>query len=509
MMRGFMLRLVSQTAEDLVSDEFTHKELPMATPTNVTSAMVLDALRKLTDPGSGKDFVSLGLIANVRVQAGKVSFDIYVPAHAEGHMDALRATATSAVKAVPGVVAVMPNLFKKPKPRVVHGQQAVPGVNHVIVVGSGKGGVGKSTSAVNLAMGLKKLGYAVGLLDADIYGPSVPTMLGKGLPRNFSSGQAAATQDNQLIPNDMQGLKVISLGLLIDRDQPTVWRAPMATKMIQQFLLGVKWGELDYLIVDLPPGTGDIQLTLSQQSNITGAIVVTTPQQVAVDIARKGLLMFKHVGVPVLGVIETMSGFACGDCGSVTSIFGNGGAQRLATEDGVALLGQIPVDAALVRACDEGEPIVLRDPKSPSALAYMQAAAKVVAMVEAMTSDPTEKDIVPLAVEPMPAPAEGGQHRLAVYWSDGQKYTYDAKALRFACPCAVCVDEFSGERRITPDAVPSDIALEKALPVGRYGINLVWNDKHSTGIYTYRYLRELDSVKTAERPSAPPEMARA
>ena len=479
----------------------------MASQQNVTSAMVLDALRKVTDPGSGKDFVSLGLVANVRVQAGKVSFDVYVPAHAEGHMNELRSAATAAVKAVPGVVAVMPNLLKKPKPRVVHGQQAVPGVNHVIVVGSGKGGVGKSTSSVNLAMALKKLGYAVGLLDADIYGPSVPTMLGKDLPRDVANGTAAATEDNQLIPMDLQGVKVISLGLLIGRDQPTVWRAPMATKMIQQFLLGVKWGELDFLIVDLPPGTGDIQLTLSQQSNITGAIVVTTPQQVAIDIARKGLLMFKHVGVPVLGIVETMSGFACSDCGATTSIFGEGGAKRLAQEDSVPLLGQIPVDAALVRACDEGEPIVLRDPKSPSALAYMQAASKVVATVEAMTSDPTEKDIVPLAVEPMPAPSADQGHKLAIYWSDGQKYTYDARSLRFACPCAVCVDEFSGERRITIDSVPADIALEKALPVGRYGVNLVWNDKHSTGIYTYRYLRELDSVKTAERPTPPPQMS--
>jgi ATP-binding protein involved in chromosome partitioning len=465
--------------------------------------MVLDALRKVTDPGSGKDFVSLGLVANVRVQAGKVSFDLYVPSHAEGHMDALRASAMAAVKAVPGVVAVLPNLLKKPKPRVVHGQQAVPGVNHVIVVGSGKGGVGKSTTAVNLAMALKKLGYSTGLLDADIYGPSVPTMLGKSFPRG-QDGTQPATEDNQLIPFDMQGVKVISLGLLIGADQPTVWRAPMATKMIQQFLLGVKWGELDFLIVDLPPGTGDIQLTLSQQSNITGAIVVTTPQQVAVEIARKGLLMFRHVGVPLLGLIETMSGFACGECGAVTSIFGEGGAKRLASSDSVPLLGQIPVDAALVRACDEGEPIVIRDPKSPSAQAYMQAAAKVVATVEALGT--SEKDVVPLAVEPIPA-ATGG-HRLAIYWSDGQKYTYTAKALRFACPCAVCVDEFSGERKVTADSIPDDIALEKALPVGRYGINLVWNDKHSTGIYTYRYLRELDAEKTAERPMPPPEAPR-
>jgi ATP-binding protein involved in chromosome partitioning len=470
----------------------------MATTQIITSAMVLDALRKVSDPGSGKDLVSLGLVANVRVQQGKVSFDVYVPSHAEGHKDALRESCVKAVKAISGVQAVMPNLFQKPKPRVVHGQQAIPGVNHVIVVGSGKGGVGKSTSSVNLAMALKKLGHSVGLMDADIYGPSVPTMLGKHFPRGADALQPEM-KDNQIIPFDMQGVKVISLGLLIGRDQPTVWRAPMATKMIQQFLLGVHWGELDFLIIDLPPGTGDIQLTLSQQSNLTGAIVVTTPQAVAIDIAKKGLLMFQHVGVPILGLIETMSGFGCSECGTVTSIFGEGGAKKLSAETSVPLLGQIPLDAALVRACDEGEPIVMRDPASPSAKAYMAAAAKIVGAIEAQSG--VGQDVVPLAVEPIPG---NGAHKLAVYWSDGQKYTYTARALRFACPCAVCVDEFSGERKIQLDSIPQDIALEKALPVGRYGVNLVWSDKHSTGIYTYKYLRELDAERTMERPAAPP-----
>lgn len=479
----------------------------MATSQTITSAQVLDSLRKVTDPTTGKDLVSLGLIANVRVQQGKVSFDVYLPSQSESHKDTIRTECVKAVKAIAGVEAVMPNVFQKPKPRVVHGQQAVPGVNHVIVVGSGKGGVGKSTSSVNLAMAMKKLGYNVGLLDADIYGPSVPTMLAKSFPRS-PKGEALQPEmvEGQMLPFDMQGVKVISLGLLIDKSQPAVWRAPMATKMIQQFLLGVKWGELDFLFIDLPPGTGDIQLTLSQQSNITGSIVVTTPQFVAVDIAKKGLLMFKHVGVPILGLIETMSGFACSDCGSVSSIFGAGGAQKLAEEESIPLLGQIPVDAALVRACDEGEPIVIRDPKSPSAQAYMKAATRIVASVEAMAG--SEKDIVPLAVEPIPAAIQGAGHKLAIYWSDGQKYTYNAKQLRFMCPCAVCVDEFSGERKITQDSVASDVALEKALPVGRYGVNLVWSDKHSTGIYTYKYLRELDAEKTAERPAPPPEMSR-
>lgn len=475
----------------------------MASSQPVTSAMVLDSLRKVTDPTSGRDLVSMGMVVNIRVQQGKVSFDVYVSAQAEAHMDTIRQQCVKAVKAIPGVEAVMPNLFKKPKPRVVHGAQAIPGVNHVIVVGSGKGGVGKSTSSVNLAMALKKLGHSVGLLDADIYGPSVPTMLAKNFPVS-EEAQQPTMDDNLIVPFDMQGVKVISLGLLIGKGQPTVWRAPMATKMIQQFLLGVKWGDLDYLIVDLPPGTGDIQLTLSQQSNITGSIVVTTPQKVAIEVAKKGLLMFQHVGVPILGIIETMSGFGCAECGAVTSIFGSGGAQVLADESSVPLLGQIPVDAALVKACDEGEPIVLRDPKSPSAMAYMQSAAKIVAAVEAQ-SNVTSQEVAPLAVEPLPS--ADGKHKLAIYWSDGMKYVYETHALRFACPCAMCVDEFSGERKITENAIAPDIALEKALPVGRYGVNLVWNDKHSTGIFTYRYLRELDAVRTEERPMPPPSAA--
>lgn len=473
--------------------------------TFLSSGQVLDRLRKVTDPTSGKDLVTLGLVANLKIQAGKVSFDVYVPSASEMHMDMLRQACVKAVKEIPGVVAVLPNMFKKPKPRIVHGAQAVPGVNHVIVVGSGKGGVGKSTTSVNLAMALKKLGYAVGLLDADIYGPSVPTMLGKNHPHDAEK-KAPATEDGQLLPLDMQGVKVISLGLLIGRDEPTVWRAPMATKMINQFLSGVKWGELDFLVIDLPPGTGDIQLTLSQQSNLTGAIVVTTPQQVAIDIAKKGLLMFQHVGVPILGVIETMSGFGCGSCGAVTPIFGEGGARKLSEQSGVPLLGQIPVDAALVRACDEGEPIVLRDPKSPSAQAYLAAAAKVVQAVESQGTGLGDEDIVPLAVEGIPGTLVGkeGGHKLAIYWSDGQKYVYNAKELRFRCPCAMCVDEFSGERRIQESSIDPAITLEKALPVGRYGVNLVWSDKHSTGIYTYKYLRELDAVKTYERPTPPP-----
>lgn len=465
----------------------------------LSSSQIIDVLRKVTDPSSGKDLVVLNWIANIQIQAGKVSFDVHVASSSENHMDTIRAECIKVVKAVPGVVAVMPNMRKKPKPRLVHGSQAIPGVNHVIVVGSGKGGVGKSTSSVNIALALKKLGYRVGLMDADIYGPSVPTMLAASMPQ----GEAAEPKmlEGQIVPFELHGIKVISLGLLIAKDQPTVWRAPMATKMIQQFLGGVHWGELDFLIVDLPPGTGDIQLTLSQQQNLSGSIVITTPQKVALDIAKKGLLMFKHVGVPILGIIETMSGFGCSECNHVTPIFGEGGAKKLAAETQIPLLGQIPIDANLVKACDEGEPIVIRDPRAASAQAYMQTAQKIVAAVEASDKADSE-DIVPVALEGIPGDVHHG-NRVAVFWSDGQKYVYEAKHLRFMCPCAVCVDEFSGERKITESSVDGSVFLDKALPVGRYGVNLFWSDKHTTGIYTYKYLRELEATKTFERPPAP------
>ena len=259
--------------------------------------------------------------------------------------------------------------------------------------------------------------------------------------------------------------------------------------------------------MDLPRGTGDIQLTLSQQTNIAGAIIVTTPQKVALNIAEKGLLMFRHVGVPILGIIETMSGFGCSECGHVTSIFGEGGAKTLAASAGAPLLAQIPIDAELVRAGDAGEAIITRSPESPSAKAYIAAAAALAANVRAESNKTAaEVDIVPLAVEGIPNDAaNANQHSLAVYWSDGWKWTYDCVTLRAACPCAACVDEFTGVRRVKREDVSKDVYIEKALPVGRYGVNLVWTDGHSTGIYTYKYLRGLEARKVEERPDMGPD----
>lgn len=472
----------------------------------ISSQQVLDALKRVRDPKTGQDIVSLGWIGEIKARFGNISFDIHLPVGSDLPEAELKSACIGAVKALQGVQAVLPNVTRKPKPQTPTLTGGLTGVDKVIVVGSGKGGVGKSTTAVNLAAALARQGFRVGLLDADIYGPSVPTMLGKGLEDKLGRPDQVAMKGELMIPFEMHGVRVMSVGMLIEKNQPTVWRAPIATKLIQQFLNGVEWGELDYLLIDLPPGTGDIQLTLSQQTNLAGAIIVTTPQKVALNIAEKGLLMFRHVGVPILGIVETMSGFGCEECGHVTPIFGaSGGAQPLAANAGAPLLAQIPLDAELVRAGDAGEPIVARNPRAPSAAAYIAAAAALAQQLKTEGSK-AAADVVPLAVEGIPNDAEnGGRHSLAIYWSDGWKWTYGCVELRAACPCAACVDEFTGVRRVKASDIDKEVYIEKALPVGRYGVNLVWTDGHSTGIYTYKYLRELDARKAEERPdSAPP-----
>lgn len=478
------------------------------TPVSVSASQVLEVLKRIRDPLSGQDIVTAGWIGDIQTRFGNVTFHVHLPVSFSAPEGELKSAIIGAVKQISGVQAVLPTLTRTPKPSTPKLESGLAGIGRIIVVGSGKGGVGKSTTAVNLAAAMAKLGFKVGLLDADIYGPSVPTMLAKGSEERIGRPDQVQMRENLMVPFDLYGIRVMSVGMLIEKNQPTVWRAPIATKMINQFLTGVDWGRLDYLFIDLPPGTGDIQLTISQQTSVAGAVIVTTPQKVALNIAEKGLLMFQHVGVPILGIVETMSGFACGSCGEVTSIFGEGGAKALAAEKKIPLLAQVPVDAALVRAGDEGEPIIARAPESPSARAYMTAAERLVASLGAPEQKMDDMAVVPLAVEGVPNDAKGsGKHSLAVYWSDGWKYVYDCADLRLACPCAACVDEFSGERRIRSEDVEPEVYIEKALPVGRYGVNLVWTDGHSTGIYTYKYLRELNAKKVQERPELPENQA--
>jgi len=319
--------------------------------------------------------------------------------------------------------------------------QGLAKVKHIIAIGSGKGGVGKSTVSTNFAIALRNTGAKVGLLDADIYGPSQPGMLGEH--------KQPEVRGDFLLPIKKHGLVFMSIGLLLSDDQPVIWRGPMASKMVSQFLANVMWGELDYLLIDLPPGSGDVQITLAQQAALTGAIIVTTPQQVALGVANKGLQMFQHVSVPILGIIENMSGFTCPHCGENTPIFKSGGGQRLAAELGVNFLGGIPIDPQLMASSDEGIPLLEKGGDSPAVNAFLSLAQRfkgVVAKGVSAVFEPTSINL-------------DDKGNLALQWPDGQTASYSPYDLRISCPCALCVSEDTGEQILDPKKVPLDIKI--------------------------------------------------
>ncbi|GIK98408.1 MAG: iron-sulfur cluster carrier protein [Alphaproteobacteria bacterium] len=358
----------------------------------VTEQQVLEALRAVTDPEKGRDVVALGMVSGLVVKDGNVGFALEVEPARGPKLEPLRKAAEKAVEALPGVVSVTAVLTAHhaqpggaPQPAQGrgpahghghgHGHGApqkplVPGVRSIVAVASGKGGVGKSTTAVNLALGLRSLGLSVGLLDADIYGPSQPRMLG-------ISGRPTSPDGKTLTPMENYGVKCMSMGFLVPEDTPTVWRGPMVMGALQQMLRDVDWGELDVMVVDLPPGTGDAQLTMSQQVPLTGAVIVSTPQDIALLDARKGLNMFRRVDVPVFGIIENMSYFVCPHCQGRSDIFSHGGARAEAQKLGCDFLGEIPLDMAIRETSDGGRPIVVSQPDSPHAKAYMAIARTV------------------------------------------------------------------------------------------------------------------------------------
>jgi ATP-binding protein involved in chromosome partitioning len=357
---------------------------------------------------------------------------------------------------------------------------ALSQIKHIIAVGSGKGGVGKSTTAVNLATALAKLGAKVGLMDADIYGPSVPKLIG--------SAGAAVLQDpesGRLIPPDVYGVKLMSMGVL-GSDVPVVWRGPMASKAVTQFLGDVEWGELDYLLIDLPPGTGDIQITLSQSARLSGAVIVMTPQALAGDIAKRGLKMFQQVRVPVLGIVENMSEFECPHCHHMSHIFRSGGGASVAKELGVPVLASIPLDPALVEESDEGKPVVFSRPESQTAQRYFELAQNLAGELSAILSGTRKEKPVIVEME-----TNQQSHALKFKWSDGKQSLIGFKELRYQCPCAACVDENTGVRRIRREDIKPDIMPVQIVTVGNYALNPQWNDGHATGIYSYDYLRRL------------------
>lgn len=341
-----------------------------------TEAALLEALKSVIDPNTGKDFITTRQLRNLQVEGGDVAFDVELGYPAKSQLPALRSALVAAARQVPGVANVSANLSTRITAHAVQrGVQLLPKVKNVVAVASGKGGVGKSTTTVNLALALAAEGASVGILDADIYGPSQPMMMGIAGHPESSDGQTMEPLENY-------GVQVMSIGFLVDVDSPMIWRGPMATQALDQLLRQTNWRELDYLIVDMPPGTGDAQLTLAQQTPLSGAVIVSTPQDLALIDARKGLNMFRKVNVPVIGIVENMSYFVCTKCGERHEIFGHGGARDEAGKLGVPFLGEVPLDKDVRLRSDNGEPVTATAPDSLHAAIYRDIARQVWASIE-------------------------------------------------------------------------------------------------------------------------------
>ncbi len=478
---------------------------------SVTREQVLEALESLIDPDLGTSVVQAGFVKNLEIREGRVSFDLELTTPACPLKSQFQKRAQELVGGLEGVKSVEVRLTS----RVRQAQQAsqkplLPGVKLMVAVASGKGGVGKSTVAANLAVALAGTGAATGLVDVDVYGPSAQIMF--GIPKG---ARPEVNADQKLIPLQSQGVKIMSMAFLARDDTPILWRGPLVAKLVQDFLAHVEWGELDYLVVDLPPGTGDAQLTLCQSAPLSGAVIVTTPQDVSLVDARKGLELFRKVNVPVLGIVENMSYFLCPHCGKRTEIFRHGGGEKVARQLGVAFLGEIPLDAEVAVSGDEGIPIVAKNPDSPVSRAYRDLAGEVARQLSILSQGREGKVSLeldwgraPARGEKKPRKVEGKEgekprvleiykvddRTLGISWSDGWESSIPVRLLRLGCPCAECVDEISGKRTLDPARVPEDVKPVVVQPVGAYALKFVWSDGHDSGIYSFDTLRELDPM---------------
>ncbi len=352
---------------------------------SLTEANVTEALKSVVDPNTGKDMVSTRQVKNLKVEGGDVFFDVELGYPAKSQLPALRKALIAAVRTLAGVENVSVNLSSKIVAHAAQrGVQLLPTIKNVIAVASGKGGVGKSTTACNLALALAAEGARVGILDADIYGPSQPMMMG-------IEGRPESTDGKSMEPMENYGVQVMSIGFLVDTDNPMIWRGPMATQALEQLLRQTNWQDLDYLIVDMPPGTGDIQLTLSQRVPLTGAVIVTTPQDIALLDAKKGLKMFEKVGVPILGIVENMAVHVCSQCGHAEHIFGADGGKKMAAEYGVDYLGALPLSLSIREQADAGRPTVISDADGEIAAIYKSVARQVAVKIAAKSKDFSSK----------------------------------------------------------------------------------------------------------------------
>ncbi|HEY0847447.1 MAG TPA: iron-sulfur cluster carrier protein ApbC [Noviherbaspirillum sp.] len=352
---------------------------------SITVEAVKTALSQVVDPNTGKDLVAGKSAKNIQVNGTDVALDVELGYPAKSQIETIRSAATQAIRGIAGIGDVSVNVYSKIIPHAVQrGVKLMANVKNIIAVASGKGGVGKSTTAVNLALALAAEGAQVGILDADIYGPSLPMMMG-------ISGQPESLDGKTMEPLENHGVQVSSIGFMIDPDQPMVWRGPMVTQALQQLLEQTNWRNLDYLIVDMPPGTGDIQLTLSQKVPVTGAVIVTTPQDIALLDARKGLKMFEKVDIPILGIVENMSIHVCSNCGHAEPIFGQGGGEKMCADYGVEFLGALPLTMSIREQTDSGKPTVVADPEGAVAKIYKSIARRVAVKVAEKAKDMTSK----------------------------------------------------------------------------------------------------------------------
>ena len=486
---------------------------------SVSKTQVLDELRRVKGPDLEGNIVDLGLVSEILIRDNRVYFSITVSAARAAELEPLRKAAEKVVSEIPevaGVVAVLTaegraaaetppasragNVLEHPRvqearargaggdgrgaaprPQAQAGGQrnlaGVPGVKHIIAIASGKGGVGKSTTAVNLALGFQAIGLKTGILDADIYGPSQPRLLGL-------SGRPQVASGTTLRPMEGFGLKAMSMGFMVDEGTPIIWRGPMVVSALNQMLREVAWGDLDVLVVDLPPGTGDVQLTMAQQVPLSGAIIVSTPQDLALIDARKGLNMFRKVDVPVLGIIENMSYFECPKCGERTNIFGHGGARIEADKLGVPFLGGVPLHIDIRATSDAGQPITATAPDSAHAQLYRELAAK--AWGEMQAAQGTRVKPPKLQVSP-------AGDMLYVTPEGGREQALSAELLRVMSPSAE-VQGHSPEQRVTV-ARKRNVRIEELIPVGNYAIKIAFDDGHKTGIYAWTYLELLAQEK--------------
>jgi ATP-binding protein involved in chromosome partitioning len=482
----------------------------------VSKAHILDRLRRVKGPDLEGNIVDLGLVSDILIKEDRVYFSITVPPSRAGELESLRQAAEKVVREVEGVGGVVAVLTAENKPDEIRPSnvhehprvrearkrdmagdgangrsapgpapvaggmrqaQGVPGVKHLVAVASGKGGVGKSTIAVNLALGFQAIGLKAGILDADIYGPSQPRLLG-------ISGKPEATEGKRMVPMQGYGLKAMSMGFMVDEGTPIVWRGPMVVQALSQMLREVEWGELDVLVIDMPPGTGDVQLTIAQQVPLSGAVIVSTPQDLALIDARKGLAMFRKVNIPVLGIVENMSTFICPKCGERSDIFGHGGAKAEAEKLGVPFLGEVPLHMDVRTTSDSGKPITVTAPASPQAQIFRELAVRAWAELEAVQG------------RGMKAPAlevvHGGE-ALRVSFATKDVHELPAELLRVMSPSAE-VQGHSKEQRVTV-AGKRNVKIRELRPVGNYAVRVVFDDGHDTGLFMWSYLHMLGLQK--------------